>query len=120
MKKNRKHLSPPVVGGISLLVIFSVLCLTVFSLLTISTALAEKRLSDVSANTVSAYYAADSEAERIFASIRRGEIPADVTVTENRYSYTVPITETLSLQVALLYENGGWTVLQWRSVTANS
>lgn len=120
MKKNRKHLSPPVVGGISLLVIFSVLCLTVFSLLTISTALAEKRLSDVSANAVSAYYSADLEAERIFASIRRGEIPDTVTVTENCYSYTTSITETLSLQVELLYENGRWIVLQWRSVTVNS
>ena len=120
MKKNRKHISPPVIGGISLLVIFSVLCLTVFSLLTISTALAEKRLSDVSADAVSAYYAADLEAEHIFASIRRGEVPDTVSVTENRYSYTAPITETLSLEVELLYENGSWTVLQWRCVTANS
>ena len=53
---DRKRTFPPIVGISSLLVIFSALCLTVFTLLTISTARAERRLSDVSAEAVSAYY----------------------------------------------------------------
>lgn len=40
--------SPPAVGGISLLVAFAVLCLTVFALLSLSTVQAQKRLSDAS------------------------------------------------------------------------
>ena len=41
----RRDSFPPAVGGSSLLVIFAVLCLTVFALLTLSTAAADSRLS---------------------------------------------------------------------------
>ena len=39
--KSRKHFSPPMVGGSSLLVIFAILCLTIFTLLALSTAQAD-------------------------------------------------------------------------------
>ena len=54
---------PAAVGGSSLLVIFAVLCLTVFALLTLSTAAADSRLSQDAADAVEAYYQADSQAE---------------------------------------------------------
>ena len=56
MKRKSRSLSPPAVGGSSLLVIFSVLCLTVFALLSISTVQADRRLALASAETVKAYY----------------------------------------------------------------
>ena len=65
MMQSRKHFTPPVVGGSSLLVIFAVLCLTVFTLLALSTVRADNRLSDASVKAVSDYYAADMEAEII-------------------------------------------------------
>ena len=46
--KTHKKVAPPTVGGSSLLVIFAVLCLTTFTLLALSTAQANKRLSDAS------------------------------------------------------------------------
>lgn len=55
----RRRFSPPTVGGSSLLVIFAVLCLTVFALLSLSTVQADGRLSQTSAEAAQAYYAAD-------------------------------------------------------------
>ena len=114
-----KQSFPPLVGGCSLLVIFAVLCLTVFSLLTVSTARAEQRLSNVSADAVTAYYLADAAAEHIFARIRSGDIPPEVTVENNLYSYYCPISETLFLNVQLYCSEGKWTILSWQTVSSN-
>jgi hypothetical protein len=117
MKKTQSI--PPIVGGCSLLVIFATLCLTIFSLLTVSTAKAELRLSEVSANAVSAYYQADAEAEQIFARIRCGDIPENVTVENSYYSYYCQISPSLYLFVQLYFNNEEWTVLSWKTVSSN-
>ena len=77
--KNTNRIEPPAVGGSSLLLIFAALCFTVFTLLTLSTAQADRKLSDVAANVVSDYYKADLEAEEIFSMLREG------TVNMNEY-----------------------------------
>ena len=71
--EDKKRFSPPVVGGSSLLVIFAVLCLTVFALLSLSTVRADVRLSEASAQAVSGYYQADCQAEAILARLRSGD-----------------------------------------------
>ena len=86
--------SPPAVGGISLLVAFAVLCLTVFALLSLSTVQAQKRLSDASHKAVGEYYAADSEALRILALLRSGEAVPEVSYSDGIYSYNCPISGT--------------------------
>ena len=124
-----KRSSPPAVGASSLLVIFAVLCLTVFALLSLSTVQADKRLADASTEAAMAYYTADLEAERIFALLRAGEVPENVTIQ----SYSVPvegdavsgrlctyactISETQKLAVELVEQNGMWTVLRWQMVS---
>ena len=105
----------PMVGGTSLITIFAVLCLIVFTLLTLSTVVASRDLAERSHDAVTAYYAADSQAEQIFAQLRAGEIPAGVTVEENRYCYTCPISDTQFLSVELMEENGNWNVIVWRT-----
>ena len=109
------RMSAPVVGGTSLLVMFAVLCLTVFALLGLSAVQAGTRLSQATAQAVSAYYQADCQAEEIFAHLRSGEVPANVTETNGIYSYTCPISDTQQLQVALLEKTGEWTVLRWQA-----
>ena len=71
--KKQQRFSAPAIGGSSLLVIFACLCLTVFSMLSLSTVLAEKRMADASAEGIRSYYAADLQAERIFARLRAEE-----------------------------------------------
>ena len=114
-----KRFFPPLVGGCSLLVIFAILCLTVFAILTLSTAKAELRLSQISADAVYAYYQADAEAEMIFSEIRSGNIPQNVTVENNVYSYSCPISPTLFLNVEVCFNDGEWLVLSWQTVSSN-
>ena len=120
---NRSRFSPPMVGGSSLLVIFAVLCLTIFALLGLSTVQADGRLSDASAEAVAAYYAADYQAEEVFARLRSGEFPGDIAVTVDTtpegslYAYACPISDVQTLGVELLEADGTWTVLSWKMVS---
>ena len=116
MNKREQRTAAPVVGGSSLLVIFAVLCLTVFALLGLSTVQADGRLSDISAQAVAAYYAADREAEEIFARLRMGELPDGVTEHEGIYSYACRISDTEELQVEVKVQDGHGTVLRWQAV----
>lgn len=113
----RRSFQTPVVGGSSLLVIFAVLCLTVFSMLSLSTVQADKRLSDASAAAVSEYYAADCRAEEILAQLRTGQVPEGVRVKADTYSYTCSISETQELQVEVRIRENGWEVLRWQAVS---
>ena len=118
--KSRKQFSPPMVGGSSLLVIFAVLCLTVFTLLALSTVQADSRLADASIKAVSEYYAADLEAETILAGLRRGQIPEGVRVENDIYTYSCRISDTQNLVVEVQCTDDTWTILRWQAVsTAN-
>ena len=114
MSKHQEH-QLPVIGGSSLLVIFAVLCLTVFALLGFSTVQADKRLSDISIQAVSDYYAADCAAEEILAKLRAGQLPEGVTLTGDVYAYSCPISPTQALQVEV--HSGDWEVLRWQAVS---
>lgn len=118
--RTRESVSPPVVGGSSLLVIFAVLCLTVFALLGLSTVQADRRLSDASAEAVRAYYAADVQAEKILAQLREGQVPQGVAVNGEFYAYVCPISDTQELQVQLRCSDGTWEVLEWKAVSTAS
>lgn len=113
----RQSFQAPVVGGSSLLVIFAVLCLTVFALLSLSTVQADSRLYDASAAAVSEYYAADCRAEEILAQLRTGQVPEGVRVKADTYSYTCPISETQELQVEVRIRENGWEILRWQAVS---
>ncbi len=114
----KERFSPPAVGGSSLLVIFAVLCLTVFALLGLSSVQASGRLSDASAQAVSAYYDADCRAEEILSALRQGEVMEGVRQEEDGvYAYTCPISDTQALEVRVRVDGGAWTVLRWQAVS---
>ena len=117
--REETRVSVPVVGGSSLLVIFAVLCLTVFALLGLTTVRADGWLSQAGAEAVAAYYEADTQAEEIFARLRAGEFPEDVMACAcsgvEGYTYTCPISDTQQLVVELHREGDGWTVLRWQA-----
>jgi hypothetical protein len=109
------HQKFPMIGGCSLLVIFAVLCLTVFALLGFSTVQANKRLADISAQAVSDYYRADSQAEEILARLRTGEIPDGVTEKNHIYSFRCIISPTQALLVEVQEED--WKILRWQTIS---
>lgn len=112
-----KH-APTTVGGSSLLVIFSVLCLTVFALLSLSTVQANGRLSDACTDAIFAYYEADAQAEAILAQLRQGEVPEGVTLEDGVYSYSCTISDTQTLAVRVRLEEHSYTILCWRPVSS--
>ncbi|MBQ2846615.1 MAG: hypothetical protein IJE75_05700, partial [Firmicutes bacterium] len=89
-----KSRSMPVTGISSLIVIFAVLCLTLLSVLAISTVKADERLEERSALAVKEFYEAEAEAEKILAEIRQKDIPGDKV-----YNYGCRINETQILEV---------------------
>ena len=105
-----------IVGASSLVVIFAILCITIFALLSVSTANAEEALSINSADHVKEYYAADAEAEIILADIRAGNMPDGVKFTGSTYEYACKIDENQELQVEVLVEEGSYTVKRWQTV----
>ena len=113
--KKRQKMNLPAVGGSSLLVIFAVLCMMVFAVLSLSTVLAEQRLSETAAESVAAYYRADLQAEEIFARLRSGEQVPGVQILEDRYEYSCIISETQRLHVTLRRTDNGWSVLRWQT-----
>ena len=119
MNRQRQN-AAPVVGGASLLVIFAVLCITVFALLSMSTVRADARLSESSAKAVEGYYEADFAAEEILARLRAGEQPEGVVYENGVYIYACPISETQTLLVEVKVEGSEYTVLRWQAKsTAN-
>lgn len=116
MKKQR--ISVPAIGGSSLLVIFAVLCLTVFALLSLSTVQAEKRMADAAAAAVTDYYAADLQAQEVFSRLRSGETVEGVQVSEDIYSYRCLISDHQVLEVELKQKENTWTVLRWQVIAS--
>ena len=118
---DEKRFAAPAVGGSSLLVIFAVLCLTVFALLGLSTVRADGRLSDASAKAVSAYYEADCQAEAILARLRAGELPEGVeesiTPEGRTCVYTCPISDKQTLAVEVRLEGANYDILRWQAVS---
>lgn len=112
-----KREAPPAVGGSSLLIIFAVLCLTVFALLSLSTVQADRRMAEASYQAVQGYYVADTEAELILANLRSGNLPDNVTKKDNLYSYTCQVSETQALEVEVQITEDSYRVLRWQLVS---
>ncbi len=115
--KRKQPISIPALGGSSLLVIFAVLCLSVFALLSLSTVQAEKRMADAAADAVREYYAADLQAQEVFARLRKGETIDGVQVSGDVYSYCCIISEHQVLEVVLEKTETEWNVLRWQVVS---
>ena len=109
---------PAVTGASSLLVIFSVLCLTVFSLLSLSTVSADHRIAEENFKAVENYYEADCEANRILAELRKGEMPQGVSMDEEGlYSYSCEISDTQVLMVEVRVDGSEYEIKRWQAVS---
>jgi len=121
-------------GTISLVLIFSVLCLTIFAMLTLSTANAEKALVTRAASFVEGYYKADTQATRMTAHIvdsHRNETLldslADIQATFNveieyeqtrggviYIAFSNRVSDFHNLSVRLRLAEGEFSILKWR------
>lgn len=118
--KQKEHVKLPAVGGSSLLVIFTVLCLTVFALLGLGTAQASQRLTDAAADSVTAYYEADAQAELILARLRGGEDVAGVNRDGDLCYFTCPVSERQVLAVTVRLQDDDYEILRWQTVSTTA
>ena len=112
-------------GAVSLVMIFCVLCLAVFSVLTLATADRESKLSEMTARSAEEYYRADYNATVIAAALRSGSpIPADLDVEiswdGDTASFRLPVSDSLGLDVALSVHGGICEILRWQTVYTGS
>ncbi len=124
------------VGGTSIIMVFILLCLTIFAVLTLQSASADLRLANKSAEASTRYYEADTEAERILAQIDAALLAAasgagdetaylanlerelsalPVILSGRTLAYSVPAGENQRLEVEL---NLPWPVSENRYVRA--
>lgn len=132
------------IGVTSLVLVFVMLCLITFAVLSLVSAQADLRLSRKSAERTTAWYAAENaandvlialqpimaanaaapDAESYFAAVRAA-VPAELGVTfggDGHLAWQVPVGEEQSLEaeVELLYplpaEGPGWRILRWQTV----
>lgn len=134
MKQNVRGVG---VGTISLVLIFSVLCITVFAILTLSTANSERIMANRTADFVTSYYNADTNATILKAHIleayRNGTFPEDTNIDEtvfgvplitellndNLYvSFIYEVNDVLDLSIKLRLSEESETVLEWRLVNS--
>lgn len=113
MEKKRAP-SFAVPGGSALMAIFAVLCLTVFAILSLSTVLADGRLTEASLEAARDYYAADCKAEETLALLRQGETPPSVSESGGVYSYETAVSDTQTLFVEARLSGGEYDILRWQ------
>ena len=128
-------------GGITLMAVFLVLCLTVFGVLSLASAQADARLCEKNAAQVKAYYEADAKAEEelrnLWRALRGAQAEAGNTEEfwrliasaegerfdpeERTVSYAVPVTAQQELRVRVRLTapaNGAAAsceILQWKT-----
>lgn len=79
--------SPVGVGALSVMTALLAVTLSVFAVLTLASARADFSLSERAAQAVSAFYAADAQAQQLFSEFEQGgesTLEAEVPVDENR------------------------------------
>jgi len=114
------------VGSASIVLVFAVLCLTVFSLITLVVARNDKALADAEAELVVGYYEADKQAEIILAEIiETGYIPESISGVEIRSgwdmdlemdvaSYVCPLSDKKELYVKVAMYDDIINILSWQ------
>lgn len=112
-----KREAPPAVGGSSLLVIFAVLCFTIFALLGLSTVQADNRLAEASTASVINFYEADARAETILAQLRQGIVPEGVIKEGDLYRYQCEVSEVQALCVEVQVDGKDYQILRWQLVS---
>ena len=114
------------IGITSMTVILCVLCLTVFSVLSLSTALTERKLAEKRAVSVQNYYKAETEAAEIVNELqKKSENGEDVFAFANEngiivknglFFFQKTIDDGQDLSVVLQYKNG-FDILEWKIVS---
>jgi len=116
------------IGSASIMLVFVVLCLVIFAIISLSPALTERTLANAEVQLIQEFYAADAIAEQILAEILAGAylyspiMGIDVITGWNMQFFvpmvyfTVPINDTMVLFVEIGLDAGYYHILAWQMV----
>lgn len=131
IRRSTPAVSGPGIGSASLIMLFVVLCLTVFAALTIVSVRAELTLSRRYAQSTEAYYAADARAteaaakiyaaaDRVSAAISLGcEVTAEESGVAAVYETEIDANRILRVEI-FIGESGAVEIRSWKPVVSNS
>ena len=126
MDKRRPRRPVVSTGVVSIVLIFVMLSLLTFAVLSLVSAQADLRLSEKSARRTTDYYAAENAANDILADLLAADdlqavaAAKGVTLTDDgRASYQVPLGEdqVLAVEIALPTDGQSWRVERWQAVS---
>lgn len=126
------------VGYVSVMLVFAVICLTIFAVLSFKAAISTDSFNDRSSEFMKQYYAADTEAKKTlsqlndcaynaktsgffedsFAESAQNIEGVNVRAVQNgiSVSYTVAINDSQELYVNVVFDwNGEFRIAQWKS-----
>ena len=118
------------VGSASIVLVFAVLCLTIFSLITLVVGRNNYTIAEAEVNLVVGYYEADTLAEYVLAQIlEAGSIPDSIYGVEvdsgwdqglemSVASYICPISDNKELYVKLAIDGDSVDIISWQMVDA--
>jgi len=114
------------VGSASIVLVFAVICLTVFSLITLIVASNDKALVEAEVRRMTGYYKADTQAEYILAELMAADtLPSSVRGVdimsqfneelgmETTYFFC-PVSDITALYVDLALRGDSFDILSWR------
>ncbi|MBR4283130.1 MAG: hypothetical protein IKT48_00270 [Anaerotignum sp.] len=114
------------IGITSMTVILCVLCLTVFSVLSLSTALTERKLAEKRAVSIQNYYRAETEVTEIVNELQKKwkneedvfvyAAENDIGVKDDLFFFDRAIDDGQKLSVVLQYKDG-FDILEWKVVS---
>lgn len=130
------------VGYVSVMLIFAVICLTIFAVMSFKAAMSTDTFNDRSGEFLKQYYAADTKAKETLSRLNDGMQAArgsmfleeefeeaasaleGVSVKQSpdgfSVSYTVPINDRQVLAVEIRFDNDGkYTIERWQSVVVS-
>jgi len=116
------------IGSASVVLVFTVLCLTVFALISYTAAVNDRALAEVEAKLVKGYYDADTLAERVLAELLAADpIPAlgpvhgvEIAAKWNRElaavtaEFSCAVSEGKELFVKVAFYDDSYDILSWR------
>lgn len=120
-----KHKVSMGIGLSTLMMVFTVLCLTIFATLSFLQARRNLKESDLIVNSSIEYYAADYKASIIYEDLLDNcnnlvyLNENNIEVKDNIYSYSIQINDKSTLDIKLEYNDGLFTILSWQEVAHN-
>lgn len=133
-KKNKAGGLP--IGGPSLLMVFVLLCINIFAVVSYMSALRDDNLSEKAAENISQYYMADAKAEEMLAKLAGefkqnpegmekfvgiNKLSISKQFDETNVEYYIPVKKEMLLKVIVKFskETPEYDVMQWKLVNTH-